>query len=62
MVPGELGRYPLSIASSVHSIKYWFPLLHVEQNRLPNEAYRMLVNFDESGKEMLDNGDTRTPV
>ena len=66
MVHGELGRYSLSIASHVHCIKYWFRLLHVEQSRLPNQAYRMLVNLDESGGggggiKKMDNGDTRTP-
>ena len=47
MVYGELGRYPLFIASHVRCIKYWFRLLYMEQSRLPNQAYRMLVNLDE---------------
>ena len=51
MVYGELGRYPLFIASHVRCIKYWFRLLYMEQSRLPNQAYRMLVNLDENGKQ-----------
>ena len=33
----------------------------MEQSRLPNQTYRMLVNLDEDGK-LLGNGDTRTPL
>ena len=51
MVYGELGRYPLFIASYGRCIKYWFRLLCMEQSRLPNQAYRMLVNLDENGKQ-----------
>ena len=51
MVYGELGRYPLFIAPHVRCIKYWFRLLYMEQSRLPNQAYRMLVNLDENGKQ-----------
>ena len=51
MVYEELGRYPLFIASYVRCIKYWFRLLCIEQSRLPNQAYRMLVNLDENGKQ-----------
>ena len=40
MIYGELGRYPLFIASYVRCIKYWFRLL-----------YRMLVNLDENRKQ-----------
>ena len=51
MVYGELGTYPLFIASYVRCIKYCFRLLCMEQSRLPNQAYRMPVNFDENGKQ-----------
>ena len=51
MVYGELRRYPLFIASYVRCIKYWFRLLYMENSRLPNQAYRMLVNLDENGKQ-----------
>ena len=51
MVCGELGRYPLFIASCVRCIKYWFRILFMEQSRLPNQAYRMLVNLDENRKQ-----------
>ena len=51
MVYRELGRYPLFIASYVRCINYWFHLLYMERSRLPNQAYRMLVNLDENGKQ-----------
>ena len=51
MIYRELGRYPLFIASYVRCMKYWFRLLYMEQRRLPNQAYRMLVNLDENGKQ-----------
>ena len=50
MVYGEFGRYPLFVAY-VRCIKYWFLLLYMEQSRLPNRAYRMLVNLDENGEK-----------
>ena len=50
MVYGELGRYALFIASYVRCIKYCFRLLYMKQKRLPNQAYRMLVNLDGNGK------------
>ena len=50
MVYGELGRYPLYINSSVRCIRYWFKVLQMEPNRLPRQAYSMLVLLDESGK------------
>ena len=53
LIYGELGRYPLFINSYVRCLKYWFRLLHLNENRLPNQAYRMLLNMDENGKDCL---------
>ena len=50
MIYGELGRYPLFVNSSVRCLQYWFRLLEMDQNRLPKQAYKMLVNMDENGK------------
>lgn len=50
MVYGELGRFPLFINSYIRCIKYWFRLLQMDHDRLPWQAYTMLVNMDENGK------------
>ena len=57
MACGELGRYPLFKTPSylltplfIALYVRWFHLLHMEQRRLPNQDYRMLVNLDENGK------------
>ena len=36
---GELNRYPLNIDSKLKTIKYWFKLNKMEENRLPRQAY-----------------------
>ena len=46
MVYGELGRYPLFVDAYVRCLKYWFRLLQMDPSRLPNQAYRMLLNVD----------------
>jgi len=51
IVYSELGRYPLYINSNLRCIKYWAKLLRMEENRLPRQAYRMLVLLDEKGKK-----------
>ena len=51
MVYGELGRYPLYINCYIRAVKYWFRVLHMDAERLPNQAYRMLMNLDSLGKE-----------
>ena len=48
-VYGELGRYPLYIASSIKFIKYWFKLLNQPTNRYSKKAYLMLVDMDSRG-------------
>ena len=50
MVYGELGRYPLFINSQIRCIKYWFRLLVMDQNRLPKQAYQMMLSMDRVGK------------
>ena len=60
MVYGELGRFPLFVASYVRCVKYWFRLLQMEHTR-HNQAYRMLISLVENGKK-LGNGDTRSSV
>jgi hypothetical protein len=50
MIYSELNRYPLYINSFVRSIKYWFRLLHMDQSRLPKQAYLMLQLEDARGK------------
>ena len=39
LVYGELGRYPLYIDSAVRSLKYWFKILQLPQERLNHLAY-----------------------
>ena len=38
-VYGELGRYPLFIDSATRSLKYWFRIQLLQDNRLPKLAY-----------------------
>ena len=46
---GETGRYPLYINHKLKCIKYWFQLLHMSNERLPLQAYKMLERLSESG-------------
>ena len=50
MAYGELGRHPLQIICYIRAIQYWFRLLKMDSERLPNQAYRMLMNLDSNGK------------
>lgn len=50
MIYSELGRFPLFINSTIRSIKYWFRLLQMEDDRLPKQSYLMLFNLDQNGK------------
>ena len=50
-VYGETGRYPLYVNTLVRSISYWLKLQRMELTRLPRQAYLMLCNMDERGKE-----------
>ena len=50
MVYGELGRHPLQINCYIRAIKYWFRILKLDFERLPNQAYRTLMNLDSNGK------------
>ena len=38
-VYGETGRYPLYIDSAIRSLKYWFKLTELQEERLPRIAY-----------------------
>jgi hypothetical protein len=51
MVYGDLGRFPLFINSNISSMRYWFRLLQMENDRLPKKAYEMLVGLDRNGKD-----------
>jgi hypothetical protein len=51
MVYGDLQRFPLYICSSVRVIKYWIRLLEMSDNRLPKQAYNMLLTLDRNGLE-----------
>ena len=44
MVYGDLGRFPTTINSSVRAIKYWLKLCKMGWERLPKQAYLMLLN------------------
>ena len=49
-VYGDLGRYPLFVNSCIRAVKYWFKLLHMNENRLPKQAYYMQINMELNGK------------
>ena len=49
-VYGDLGRYPLFVNSCIRAVKYWFKLLHMNENRLPKQAYHMQINMELNGK------------
>jgi hypothetical protein len=51
MVYGELGRYPLYINSCVRCVKYWLKIVSMSDDRLPKQAYKMLLRVDENDKE-----------
>ena len=48
-VYGDLGRYPV-VNSCIQAIKYWFKLFHMNENRLPKQAYYMQINMELNGK------------
>ena len=56
LVYSELGRFPLHINSTVKTLKYWFRLLQMDDNRLSKQAYLMLVSLDEKGKKCWVSG------
>jgi hypothetical protein len=51
MVYSELGRYPIYINSTLRVIKYWFRLLHMNEDRLPKQAYLMMIEEDLNGRK-----------
>ena len=44
MVYGDLGRFPLPVHSSIRTIKYWLKLCHMKGDRLPKQAFLMLLS------------------
>ena len=50
VVYGETGRYPLYVNKAVRCIRYWLRILKLDPARLPKQAYTMLFNMDERGK------------
>jgi hypothetical protein len=51
IVYGETGRYPLHVNYFVRCVKYWFKLLKLNPDRLPQVAYRCSYSLTEKGKE-----------
>ena len=51
MVYGDLGRYPIYVNAYVNCVKYWIRLLNMEHNRIPKQAYLMLVGLDSKGND-----------
>ena len=51
MVYSELTRYPIFVNSYLRVIKYWIRLLQMDENRLPKQVYRMLLQLDNNGKK-----------
>ena len=50
MAYGETRRYPLYITCYTRVLKYWFHVLHMNNNQMPKQLYLMLKNLDEQGK------------
>ena len=53
MVYREQGKQHLKIHYLVKAAKFWFRLLHMDENRIPKQAYRMLVSLSSDGKSNL---------
>ena len=50
MAYGETGRYPLYITCYIRVLKYYFHMLHMSNDRIPEQVYLMLRNLDEQGE------------
>jgi hypothetical protein len=50
LIYAETGRYPLYINTYVKSIRYWFTILSMSEERLPAKAYKMLLNIHHKNK------------
>ena len=44
LIYGELNRYPLYIDSIIKTLKYWFKLIQLEEDRIPKLAYNKELN------------------
>ena len=51
MLYGETGRYPLFLKTQMKCIKYWLKLTQLPMSRLCKQAYEMLLNQLDSGKQ-----------
>ena len=50
LVYKELNRYPIILNSKINSLRYWFKLVEMSDNRLPKKAYLLLRDLDTRGK------------
>ena len=50
MAYGETGRYPLYLTCYIRVLKYYFHMLHMSNDRIPEQVYLMLRNLDEQGE------------
>ena len=50
---GECGHLPLCVTHFTNCINYWCKLLHMQNNRYPNNCYKMLKAIDEASRQNL---------
>ena len=50
-VLGELGRHPICTIYYVKCIKYWLKLQQMDNKRLPRQCYKLLYEYDSSGRK-----------
>ena len=50
MIYGETGRYPLRVNAFLRALRYWFKILKMPIDRLPKQAYLMLINSNVPGE------------
>ena len=51
MIFGDLGRYPMYVTTAVRCVKYWFRVINLPADRLPKQAYNMLMHLQGLGKK-----------
>ena len=47
---GILEGTPLFVNSCIRAVKYWVKLLHMNESRLPKQAYHLQINMELNGK------------
>ena len=47
---GDFGRFPIYINSYIRCISYWLKITRMPDDRLPAQAYKMLLRLDKKGK------------